>query len=99
MREINNTCPVCNQETLDLYLVTDECWAEAGFTYYQNVHLHCLVWKLHRPISLEDFPDVPVNCDIEEVLEQDVVGLPQGKGIQMIRRVEIEFACERRRNA
>ncbi len=41
MREIDNTCPVCDLETWDWYMVTKECWAEAGFTYYQNVLVNC----------------------------------------------------------
>jgi len=100
MREVNNTCPVCDLETLDMYMVTAECWEEAGFTYYQNVHLHCLVGELHRPITQADFPDVPVNCDIAEVLERNWVGLPQDEDNRREREVEICHICERiRRDA
>jgi hypothetical protein len=59
-------------------MVTDLCWAEAGFTFYQNVHLHCLAEVLDRDLFLADFPDVPVNFDIQQVLEHGP-RLPQDK--------------------
>jgi len=89
MREVNNTCPVCDLETMDNYMVTNECWAEAGFTYYQNAHLHCLAEVLERDLLLEDFPECPVNCDIAEVLEQNVIRLPQNKENWFRRQVRI----------
>lgn len=99
MREINHTCPVCNQETMDMYMVTAECWAEAGFTYFQNVHLHCLAEVLERDLLLTDFPDVPVNFNIPQVLEQNVVALPQDRNNWVDRRADIESECQRRRDA
>jgi len=82
-----------------MYMVTDECWAEAGFTFYQNVHLHCLVGELHRGLLLADFPDVPVNFGMPQILEQNVVGLPQDLGNRLDRGAEIDEECWRRRNA
>ncbi len=95
---INNTCPVCDTETLDQYIVTDECWEEAGFTFYQNVHLHCLVGELHRDLSLADFPDVPVNFNMPQILEHEP-RLPQDKVGQWTRRVHIDEECQRRHHA
>jgi len=80
-------------------MVTNECWAEAGFTFYQNVHLHCLAATLDRPLVLADFPDAPVNFNMPEVLGQDVVRLPQDMGARLNRCSEIEYECWRRRNA
>lgn len=102
MREINHICPVCETATMDDYMVTDECWKEAGFTYYQNVHLHCLAEVLEcliplgRRLVLADFPDVPVNINMPQVLKC-VVGLPQGFNAWMKRREEIVKEYQRRK--
>jgi len=89
MREVNNECPVCGKETLDQFMVTDECWAEAGFTFYQNVHLHCLAETLDRPLVLADFPDSPVNIDMPQILEFGA-RLPQEIGNRLDRLRGIE---------
>jgi hypothetical protein len=102
VRQVNNTCPVCNTETRDEYLVTGACWAAAGFTYYQNVHLHCLEEELKQTtcggLVIEDFPDVPTNFNMPQILKQDVVGLPQDSGAWLDRRAEISRECQRRQN-
>jgi hypothetical protein len=49
---------------MDDYMVTKECWAEAGFGYYDNVHLECLAHRLGRPLERADFVDVPINADL-----------------------------------
>ncbi len=85
MREINNTCPVCGLETLDCYMVTNECWAEARFNYYQNVHLRCLVDRLDRPITSEDFTDVPVNFHLAAMFAEASMEPPFGLGGQLER--------------
>ena len=85
MREINEICPVCGEETPDWYMVTAECWTEAGFTYYQNAHLICLIGELHRPITNEDFTDVPVNFRLATLFEEMGVEPPPGLGSQLER--------------
>jgi len=92
MREINNTCPVCGLETMDTFMVTKECWTEAGFTFYQNVHLHCLAETLERDLVRDDFPDVPINFDIKEVLEQNVIQLPQDLSQRVDRHQRMDTA-------
>ncbi len=97
MREVNNICPVCGEETMDDYMVTDECWAEAGFTFYQNVHLHCLAETLDRLLVLDDFPDCPVNFDIAEVLHLDVIRLPQDLGNRLDRQAKVRHTVNERK--
>jgi len=88
MREINEICPVCGFKTAAVYMVTAECWAEAGFTYYQNAHLVCLVGELHRPITREDFTNVPVNFNIVAMFEEADMQPPLGLGGPVLREAE-----------
>ena len=70
LREPNNTCPVCNQETADQYMVTEKCWAAAKFDFYDNVHVLCLGKRLGRPLVLADFTDAPINDWIHEWIKE-----------------------------
>ena len=89
--DINYRCPVCGEETLELYMVTAECWAEAGFTFYQNVHLRCLVESMDRPLTNEDFTDVPVNFIFGAMFEKAGLEPPPGFGSPLERE---ERWCE-----
>ncbi len=61
MRTIKHICPGCLTETRDHYMVTEQCWEDAGLGFYDNVHLTCLANLLGRPLTKEDFTDVPIN--------------------------------------
>lgn len=67
---INYECPVCHLRTHDQYMVTIECWQEAGLDYYDNLHLACLEIKLGRPLVLADFTDAPINDELFERFER-----------------------------
>jgi hypothetical protein len=83
-------------------MVTGACWAAAGFTFYQNVHLHCLEEELKQTtcggLVIEDFPDCPVNFDIHQVLEGEI-RLPQDLGERLDRAMKINLDMLRRQNA
>ena len=61
IHEPNLKCPVCGHTTNDQYMVTENCWNEAGFDFFDNVHLKCLEKQLKRLLVSEDFVDAPIN--------------------------------------
>ncbi len=61
MHDSDYTCPICGWVTHDQYMVTDECWQEAGLDYYDNLHLVCLESRLGRALVRGDFTNAPIN--------------------------------------
>jgi len=45
----------------DRFMVTNEVWREAGYGPREFHCLRCLETRLKRPLTIEDFPAVPIN--------------------------------------
>lgn len=55
-------CADCDDEDLEMYMVTNEVWEEAGMEKHKGLlHLKCLEARLGRRLQIEDFPKYTSN--------------------------------------
>ena len=54
-------CPACGHKVRDDYMVTNDCWAEAGFKPDEQAHVKCLQKRLERPLVYKDFNAAAIN--------------------------------------
>lgn len=52
------------------YQATDKTWAKAGFQPSNLACFKCFLKKLRRPVTVDDFVDVPVNAVVFWALEE-----------------------------
>jgi hypothetical protein len=56
------TCAVCGERSItDYYMVHDALWKESGIPAKGMAHIKCLSTKIGRPLTEDDFTEVPVN--------------------------------------
>lgn len=55
-------CDGCEYEIPNLYMLKDEVWAATGFQVKENACLKCVVERLGRYLTVEDFTRVPQNA-------------------------------------
>ena len=54
-------CGLLLASVFDYYMVHNAVWSEAGLHQQDECCLGCLERRLGRPLTIEDFPPVPVN--------------------------------------
>ena len=53
-------------------------WWKGEFTYYRNTHIDCLATRLGRRFTVDDFPAVPCNIGIREMIASGgLIRLPE----------------------
>lgn len=57
----SRNCVVCGIKLRDDYMVTDSCWAEAGFNPDEQAHVKCLKKRLGRQLVYKDFNACAIN--------------------------------------
>jgi hypothetical protein len=62
-------CAVCREMPQGDYMATNVAWAAAGFQPRQFACFPCFIQRLGRPITVDDFPDVPANAVVRTLLQ------------------------------
>ena len=64
MRKSVFDCVDCGIDTKnEYYMVYDKVWVLSGLGFYNNkmLCLNCLEKRIGRPLTKNDFPDMPIN--------------------------------------